>query len=52
MALVEAECDVVVVDTAHRHSKGVLDTVAAIKRENNYIRCWWVMRRRPTAPRR
>ncbi len=36
MALVEAECDVVVVDTAHGHSKGVLDTVAAIKRESNY----------------
>jgi len=36
MALIEAECDVVVVDTAHGHSKGVLDTVAAIKRESNY----------------
>ncbi|MBU6299101.1 MAG: IMP dehydrogenase [Alphaproteobacteria bacterium] len=36
MALVAAECDVVVVDTAHGHSKGVLDTVAAIKRESNY----------------
>jgi len=36
MALVEAECDVVVVDTAHGHSRGVLDTVAAIKKESNY----------------
>jgi IMP dehydrogenase len=36
MALVAAECDVVVVDTAHGHSKGVLDAVAAIKRESNY----------------
>jgi len=36
LALVAAECDVVVVDTAHGHSKGVLDTVAAIKRESNY----------------
>jgi IMP dehydrogenase len=36
MALVEAECDVVVVDTAHGHSKGVLETVARIKRESNY----------------
>jgi IMP dehydrogenase len=36
MALIEAECDVVVVDTAHGHSKGVLDTVAAIKKESNY----------------
>ncbi|HEY0281230.1 MAG TPA: IMP dehydrogenase, partial [Rhizomicrobium sp.] len=36
MALVAAECDVVVVDTAHGHSKGVLDAIAAIKRESNY----------------
>jgi IMP dehydrogenase len=36
LALIEAECDVVVVDTAHGHSKGVLDTVSAIKRESNY----------------
>jgi IMP dehydrogenase len=36
LALIAAECDVVVVDTAHGHSKGVLDTVAAIKRESNY----------------
>lgn len=32
MALCDAELDVVVVDTAHGHSKGVLDTVARIKR--------------------
>jgi IMP dehydrogenase len=37
MALLEAECDVIVVDTAHGHSKGVLDTVARIKRETNYV---------------
>lgn len=30
-ALIEAGVDVVVVDTAHGHSKGVLDSVAAIK---------------------
>lgn len=36
MALVEAECDIVVVDTAHGHSKGVLEAVARIKRESNY----------------
>jgi IMP dehydrogenase len=36
MALIEAECDVIVVDTAHGHSKGVLDTVARIQRESNY----------------
>ncbi len=36
LALVEAECDVLVVDTAHGHSKGVLDTVSRIKRESNY----------------
>ena len=28
MALIEAECDVIMVDTAHGHSKGVLDTIA------------------------
>ena len=35
-ALIDAECDVVVVDTAHGHSKGVLDTVSRIKAESNY----------------
>src|SRR5580765_5415358 len=34
--LLEAECDVIVVDTAHGHSKGVLDTVNRIKKESNY----------------
>jgi IMP dehydrogenase len=36
LTLLEAECDVVVVDTAHGHSRGVLETVAKIKRESNY----------------
>jgi IMP dehydrogenase len=36
MALIEAECDVVVVDTAHGHSRGVLDTVTRIKKQSNY----------------
>jgi IMP dehydrogenase len=36
MALIEAECDIVVVDTAHGHSRGVLDQVARIKKESNY----------------
>ena len=36
MALIEAECDVIVVDTAHGHSKGVLETVARIKKASNY----------------
>ncbi len=36
ITLLEAECDVIVVDTAHGHSKGVLETVARIKRESNY----------------
>ncbi len=35
-ALLEAGVDVVVVDTAHGHSAGVLDAVAAIKRQSNY----------------
>ena len=30
--LVEAEVDIIVIDTAHGHSKGVLDTVADIRR--------------------
>jgi IMP dehydrogenase len=34
--LLESECDVIVVDTAHGHSKGVLDTVSRIKHESNY----------------
>ncbi|MBI1330480.1 MAG: IMP dehydrogenase [Alphaproteobacteria bacterium] len=36
LALVEAECDVLVVDTAHGHSRGVLDAITRIKRESNY----------------
>ena len=36
MALIEAECDVIMVDTAHGHSAGVLDTVRRIKKESNY----------------
>jgi len=32
-ALVEAGCDVLVLDSAHGHSKGILDTVVAIKNE-------------------
>jgi len=30
--LIEAECDVIVVDTAHGHSRGVIETVAEIKK--------------------
>ena len=37
MALIEAECDVIVVDTAHGHSKGVIDAVKRIKKHSNYI---------------
>ena len=36
LALIEAECDVVVVDTAHGHSRGVLGAVERIKKESNY----------------
>ena len=35
-ALLEAGCDVIVVDTAHGHSAGVLGSVAAIKKLSNY----------------
>ncbi len=34
-ALIDAEADVVVVDTAHGHSRGVLDAVGRIKRISN-----------------
>ncbi|HXC54494.1 MAG TPA: IMP dehydrogenase [Rhizomicrobium sp.] len=37
MGLIEAECDVIVVDTAHGHSRGVLDAIARIKKRSNYI---------------
>jgi IMP dehydrogenase len=36
MALIEAECDVIMVDTAHGHSKGVLEAVSRIKKASNY----------------
>jgi len=35
-ALLEAGCDVIVVDTAHGHSAGVLDQVTGVKRLSNY----------------
>ncbi len=35
-ALLDAGCDVIVVDTAHGHSEGVLGAVDAIKRLSNY----------------
>ncbi len=35
LALIEAGVDVVVIDTAHGHSKGVLEAVARIKRASN-----------------
>jgi IMP dehydrogenase len=34
--LIAAECDVIVVDTAHGHSRRVIDAVARIKRESNH----------------
>ena len=34
-ALVEAGCDVIVVDTAHGHSRGVIDVVAQVKAISN-----------------
>jgi IMP dehydrogenase len=36
MALIEAECDVIIVDTAHGHSRGVLEAVNRIKKASNY----------------
>jgi IMP dehydrogenase len=34
-ALIDAEADVIVVDTAHGHSKGVMETVTSIKKLSN-----------------
>ncbi|HSM96748.1 MAG TPA: IMP dehydrogenase, partial [Rhizomicrobium sp.] len=36
LALVEAEVDVVVVDSSHGHSRNVLDAITRIKKESNY----------------
>ncbi len=36
-ALIDAEADVIVVDTAHGHSRGVLETVDRIKKLSNYV---------------
>ncbi|GIL41584.1 IMP dehydrogenase [Roseiterribacter gracilis] len=36
-ALVDAETDVIVVDTAHGHSQGVLETVAGVRRLSNNL---------------
>jgi IMP dehydrogenase len=36
-ALLDAEIDVIVVDTAHGHSKGVLDMVTRIKKHSNTV---------------
>ena len=35
--LLDAEVDVIVVDTAHGHSKGVLESVTRIKKLSNYV---------------
>jgi IMP dehydrogenase len=34
-ALIEAEVDVIIVDTSHGHSQGVLDSIKKIKKHNN-----------------
>ena len=36
-ALVDAGCDIIVVDTAHGHSQGVLDAVGRVKRLSNEV---------------
>ncbi len=37
LALIEAGADVVVIDTAHGHSKGVLQAVERVKRHSNQV---------------
>ncbi len=36
MALIDAECDLIVVDSSHGHSKNVLETIRQIKTQSNY----------------
>jgi IMP dehydrogenase len=36
-ALIEAGCDVIVLDTAHGHSRNVMESVKALRRSNNEI---------------
>ncbi|MGC8537017.1 MAG: IMP dehydrogenase [Rhizomicrobium sp.] len=36
MALIDAECDLVVVDSSHGHSRNVLETIRQIKAQSNY----------------
>ncbi len=36
-ALLDAGCDVIVVDTAHGHSEGVIKSVGAVKKLSNYM---------------
>ena len=40
--LVDSGCDLIVVDTAHGHSKKVLDTLSKIKKKHkiNSFMCW------------
>jgi len=52
MALIEAECDVIVVDTAHGHSKGVLDAIRRIKKSQQLCPRWRAAISPPPTPRR
>jgi IMP dehydrogenase len=36
-ALIDAGCDLIVVDTAHGHSARVLETISGIKKKSNYV---------------
>jgi IMP dehydrogenase len=36
MALIDAECDLIVVDSSHGHSRNVLETIRQIKAQSNY----------------
>lgn len=40
-ALVEAGVDIIAVDSAHGHSKGVLDKISEIKMLSVTRYCWW-----------
>jgi len=36
-ALLDAGCDIIVIDTAHGHSEGVLAAIDQVKRQSNYV---------------
>jgi IMP dehydrogenase len=51
-ALIDAECDLIVIDTAHGHNRDVAAAVERIKRVSNRVRSSPAMSHRPRPPSR